>query len=191
MQAKNIKSLVTVLLVISAVGLPSCASTSRKATHQTQVEQETVVTVEAIDVPDRLVTVRSANGGLNTFYIDESVKDFPQAKVGDKVRIRYRESFAFRVMSPGESAPGLEVTTETASDKTVAPTRSAKAEVKALVRIESVTRDGKIVTFTGPRGRRTVHILDPSLQEYVRKLHTGDHVEVTYNEALALSLVRV
>ncbi len=192
MQKASVRSVATILpLMIAAVGLSSCASSGPKATHQKQVERETVVTVESIDVPERLVTVRSASGDRSTYYVAESIKDFPQAKVGDKVRIRYRESYAFRVMSPGESAPGLEVTTETSRDKTVTPTRSAKTEVKAMVRIEEVTKDGKVVTFTGPRGRRTVNILDPALQEYVRKLHTGDHVEVTYNEALALSIVGV
>lgn len=192
MQKASVRSVATILpMMIAAVGLSSCASSGPKATHQKQVERETVVTVESIDVPERLVTVRSASGDRSTYYVDESIKDFPQAKVGDKVRIRYRESYAFRVMSPGESAPGLEVTTETSRDKTVTPTRSAKTEVKAMVRIEEVTKDGKVVTFTGPRGRRTVNILDPALQEYVRKLHTGDHVEVTYNEALALSIVGV
>ncbi len=192
MQKASVRSVATILpMMITAVGLSSCASSGPKATHQKQVERETVVTVESIDVPERLVTVRSASGDRSTYYVAESIKDFPQAKVGDKVRIRYRESYAFRVMSPGESAPGLEVTTETSRDKTVTPTRSAKTEVKAMVRIEEVTKDGKVVTFTGPRGRRTVNILDPALQEYVRKLHTGDHVEVTYNEALALSIVGV
>lgn len=179
------------LIIAGCVGLTACASSRPKATLQTQVEQETVVTVEAIDVPDRLVTVRTTTGDALTFYIDESVKDFPQAKVGDRVRIRYRESYAFRLKERGESGPGAEVTTETSRDGGAHPQRTAKAEVKATVRIETVSADGKSVTFTGPRGRRATQILDPALQEYVRKLRAGDEVEVTYQEALALSLDRV
>ena len=63
--------------------------------------------------------------------------------------------------------------------------------MKATVRIEAVENRGSVVTFTGPRGRRTVQILDPSLRDYVKKLRAGDNVEVTYREALALSLERV
>lgn len=186
------KSLVLFGVMIGGcLGLASCASPRPKATLQTQVEQETVVTVEAIDVPDRLVTVRTTTGDALTFYIDESVKDFPQAKVGDRVRIRYRESYAFRLKGRGEAGPGAEITTETSRDGGAHPRRSAKAEVKATVRIETVSADGKSVTFTGPRGRRATQILDPALQEYVRKLRAGDEVEVTYQEALALSLDRV
>lgn len=192
MQRVSGKSVVLFGLIIAGcVGLTACASTRPKETLYTQVEQETVVTVEAIDVPDRLVTVRTTSGDVLTFYIDESVKDFPQAKVGDRVRIRYRDSYAFRLKGRGEAGPGAEITTETTRDGGAHPRRSAKAEVKATVRIESVSADGKSVTFTGPRGRRATQILDRSLQEYVRKLRPGDEVEVTYQEAMALSLDRI
>ncbi len=174
-----------------ALGLSACATTRPTGAHGTLVEQEGVVTVTAMDVPNRLVTVRDASGDSSTFYVDKSVESFPQAKVGDRVRVRFTESFALQLKKPGEAGTGLSVSEETSRPKPGQPAGHAASEVKATVRIEKVDRTGSVVTFTGPRGRRTVKILDPSLRDYVKKLRKGDNVDVTYKEALALSLERV
>jgi len=111
--------------------------------------------------------------------------------VCDRVRVRYTESFAFQLMKKGRRGPGLQVTEETSRPQPGQPAGKAATEVKATVIIESVNRDGSVVTFTGPRGRRSVQILDPSLRNYVKNLRAGDEVEVIYKEALAVALERV
>ena len=87
----------------AALGLSACASTRRTEAHRVQMEREAVVTVEAIDVPNRLVTARNASGESLTVYVDESNKAFPQAKVGDQVRIRFVESMAFQLKKTGDT----------------------------------------------------------------------------------------
>ena len=43
--------------------------------------------------------------------------------------------------------------------------------------------------FTGPGGLvRTVEVKDPNAQKFISKLKKGDHVELTYSEALAVSV---
>jgi len=176
---------------ITAIVLSGCASNRPRDVHRTQVDHEAIVTVEAIDVPNRLVTVRDAAGQSTTMYVDKSNKAFPQAAVGDRVSVRYTESFALQLMKKGESGPVLQVSEESSRPQPGRPAGEAATEVKATVKIESVNRDGSAVTFTGPRGRRSVQILDPSLRDYVKKLRAGDDVEVTYKEALAVALERV
>jgi len=175
----------------AALGLSACASTRRTEAHRVQMEREAVVTVEAIDVPNRLVTARNASGESLTVYVDESNKAFPQAKVGDQVRIRFVESMAFQLKKSGDASKGYEVTEATSRPKAGQPTAAASTEVKTTVKIEAVEKGGSKVTFTGPRGRRTVQIHDPALRDYAGKLRSGDAVEVTYQEALALSLEKV
>jgi len=171
------------------LGLPACASHRPMEKHQTQVEQEAVATIDAINVPERLVTLRGPKGNQFIVRVDESVTDFPRGRVGDQVRIRYYESFAVQMKKPGEGVKGLEVTEETSKAKPGTPAKEgAKIEAKATVKIEAVDKSMNTVTFTGPRGRRTVQIYDASLQEFVRKLRPGDEVEVTYTEALAVAL---
>ncbi len=181
------------VLTVTALGLviPGCASTRPTDPHRTQVEREAVVTVTDIDVPNRLVTVRDVSGDPFTVHVDKSVQGFPQAKVGDRVRVRYTESFAVQLRKPGDPQTGLSVSEETARSQPGQPAGQAATEVKATVTIEAVKQKGSVVTFTGPRGRRTVQILDPSLRDYVKQLRKGDKVDVTYKEAVALSLERV
>jgi len=170
------------------LGLSGCATTRPTGTHQTQLEQEALFTVESIDVPNRPVTVRNTSGLASTYYVDESITTFPQANVGDRVWVRFQESFALRLKEPGEAGSAVEVTEESSPPAPGRPAARTSGEVKATVRIRSVNRDGSVVTFIGPRGRRTVQIRDPAMQDYVKELRAGDHVEVTYKEALALSL---
>ncbi len=171
------------------VGLSACQSPRSAQTHRTAVEHELLVTVTELDVPNRLVTVRDASGDHSTFYVDRSNKNFPQAGVGDQVRIRYVESFALRVTK--KAAGGMQVKESTTQPQAGKPSGKTAQQVTAVVRIEEVAPDGSFVRFTGPRGRRAVTVHDPAMRDYVRNLSPGDHVEVTYEEALALSLEKV
>ena len=166
----------------------TATGTTAKGTTATQVERDALVTVEAVDVPNRLVTVRNASGDSFIVYVDEANKAFPQAAVGDQVRVRYVESLALRMASAGAGQTGLKVTESTIRPQAGLPAGRTSAEVTATVRIEEVKSNGSVVTFTGPRGRRTLTVRDPGMKDFVSKLKPGDHVEATYSEALALSL---
>jgi hypothetical protein len=149
------------------------------------------MTVEAIDVPNRLVTVKGASGDSVTVYVDESKKDFPQAAVGDKVRVRYSESMAVRLTKPSAVTGEVKVKEATSEPTSGKPSGKATTEVTAVAKIEAVNKDGSVVTFTGPRGRRTLSVIDASMRDFVKELRPGDKVEVTYKEALALSLEKM
>lgn len=174
--------------IVLALALQGCASSGRPASVKTQNVQDAVVTVESIDVPNRMVTVRDSSGVPSTFYVDESLKTFPQARVGDQVRIRFTESMAYKVVAPSRSGSQVKVEESTARPQPGVPSGSTSSEVVATVRIESVHQNGSLVTFVGPRGRRTVQITDRNLRDYTAKLKPGDHVEVTYREAVAVEL---
>jgi hypothetical protein len=184
------KTLSRAALALVPTLLIGCSSGGPKSGVQTKLEQDSVVTVTALDVPNRLVTVRDASGDTTTFYVDESNKAFPQAQVGDQVRVRFTESVAYKLVAPG-SAPGMKVEETTSRPQDGRAAGQSRSQVTATVRIESVQQRGSVVTFTGPRGRRTVQISDPALKEYAAKLRPGDNVEVTYSEAVAVSLERI
>lgn len=181
---------ITVSITAITIYLSGCASTRPNGTHETRVERDAIMIVEQVDVPNRLVTVREASGDTLTVYVDPSVKSFPQASVGDRVRVRYVESMAFQLTRSGDTQ-GIQVTEATARPEPGRPAGATATEVKATVRIDAVEQAGQKVTFTGPRGRRAVLIDDPALRDYASKLRPGDKVEVTYKEALALSLEKV
>lgn len=171
---------------LTLVGLAACASQGRKT--EIRSERDAIVTVESIDVPNRLVTVREASGETSAFYVDESNRTFPQAKVGDQVRVQYQESIAVQMKRPGESTTALQVKEETARPQPGQAQGATRIETTAVVRIERIDPNADTVTFTGPRGRRTLQVADPAMRDFVKKLRPGDEVEVVFTEALALSL---
>ncbi len=63
-------------------------------------------------------------------------------------------------------------------------------QVRATVKISnSVDAANRLVSFTGPKGvKRTVAVKDPKAREFVKQLKPGDEVELTYTEALAISV---
>ena len=185
---KTTKLFATVGLCALVLQCAACSSHRPQGTHTARVEQDAMVTVQSVDVPNRLVTVRDASGETFTVYVDESNKAFPQAGVGDQVRVHFTESFALRLAPPGSPDSGLTVKELTSQPQPGHPSGKSAAEVTAIVRIEEVKSKGSVVTFTGPRGRRTIAVHDPSMRDFVSKLKRGDHVEATYTEALALSL---
>jgi len=185
----NLRGLCAFGWAVALIGLAGCASTEKNKRAQVTMEQVAVVTVESMDVPSRLVTVRDTSGNRTTYYVSQSVRDFPQAKVGDQVRIRYEESMALQMKKPSDGAAEVGMKSETTKAQPSGTHRGGtRTETTATVKIEKVDKDANTVTFTGPRGRRTVLVTNPTMQEFTDKLKPGDMVEVTYVEALALSL---
>jgi hypothetical protein len=62
-------------------------------------------------------------------------------------------------------------------------------KVNTTVVIEAVDNAAHSVTFTGPAGMtRTVDVVDPKAQKFISELKKGDEVELTYVEALAVTV---
>jgi hypothetical protein len=61
--------------------------------------------------------------------------------------------------------------------------------VTTTVVIEAVNRDTNEVSFKGPAGMtRTVEVMDPKARQFIGTLNEGDEVELTYTEALAVTV---
>ncbi|MEA3277276.1 MAG: hypothetical protein U9Q81_18745 [Pseudomonadota bacterium] len=58
---------------------------------------EVTATVEDIDLEKRLITVKGPKGRVVTSQVGPKVENLDQVKVGDKVRVAYREALAIMV----------------------------------------------------------------------------------------------
>jgi len=117
-----------------------------------------------------------------------------QFKVGgDEVVVTYYEGLAAEFKKKGESKTigVLDATTGTARmpEGSGRPGAAVANKVKTTVVIESVDTKTHSVTFTGPSGlSRTVDVVDPKAQKFIAELKKGDEVELTYVEALAVTV---
>jgi hypothetical protein len=133
------------------------------------------------------VTLERTDGSEVTFYADDTVRNLPQVKVGDEVRASYYESLAYEVKRPGTAAPGATVAEEAGRAKLGEKPAGAGARLTTIVAtIAGIDKAAGTITLQGPAGRATtIKARDP---RNLDRVAVGDLVEITYTEAVAVSV---
>lgn len=144
-------------------------------------------TVEAVDPAARTVTLKGPRGKSFTVSVDDKVRNLSDLKVGDEVVAKYYEAIAFELKKPGEAVPGKSV-----RDVTAPAGSGGKAsgfggrEVTIVATIEAIDLTKGTATLRGPEGKSVeVTAKDP---KNLGKVKVGDLVEITYTEAMAVSI---
>ena len=145
--------------------------------------------VEAINYTNREVTLKGPRGNAVTFTVDQRVKRLNEVKVGDSVRADYYLSIAGELRKPTAEEEKTPFTVLEGAAKAPAGTSPAAGglrQFKVVTTIEEIDLPGQTFTIKGPRGNSvTIRAADPSR---LAKGKVGDHIVVTYTEALAISL---
>jgi hypothetical protein len=155
--------------------------------------EEVSATVEAIDVNTRMVVLRESDGPEFALLVPEEVRNLAQVKVGDRVVTRYRESLGAQLRKRGDGsgdtqAPAVSTTAARAADG-AKPSLTSSTETSQTVRITNVDKKNHIVSFYGSDGlARVLPVRTPQGQEFIAGLEAGDEVELTYTEAVAMSV---
>lgn len=176
-------------------GLAACAGP--KATEPLAMESiETIsATVESIDVQKRLVSLRGPEGRSATLEVSPEVRNLEQVKVGDKLVVRYYESLAAEIKPKGTSTTLNDVAQSSAGVRAAAgakPGAMVGSVVATTVVIQAVDKKNNMVMFSGPDGLvRNVEVKKPEAQAFAATLKKGDEVELTFTEALAVSIEAV
>jgi Cu/Ag efflux protein CusF len=147
-------------------------------------------TVEKIDLKTRRVTLRLPDGKAQTITVSEEVRNLPQVKPGDQVTAQFYESVAFEVKPAGSETPGVAVSSGgTRAEPGQMPGGVAAQVTTVTTTITGIDKQNGTVTLTGPDGESvTVKVQNPANLERVT---TGDLVDITYKEAVAISVERV
>jgi hypothetical protein len=177
------------LLAAAIVTLAACAS-EPPAPLQKHARIDITATVESIDFGTRLVSLRGTDGRTATIYAAPDVRNLDQVRVGDQVDVSYYEAIGVEMAAAGTA--GANVEREVTAVRAAAGDRPAGAigaTLTATVEIESVDTSFNTVTFTRADGlRRVIAVEDPQAQRFIRKLRRGDRVQITYMEAIAVSV---
>ena len=194
---KHIRT-ITALLMVMAL-LPLAAQAQSAPTTQAAVgtapgkaaaaaTTEVTAKVVAVDAAQRTVTLQSASGKTRTIDVGEEVRNFNQIKVGDTVQAKYTEALALELKkgTMSMSAPTEEQAITPAPPAGAKPGGTVARKVTAMTEVIAVDPTKKMVTLRGPRGNEVdVDVQDPDQLKNIKK---GDHVQVTYVEALAISV---
>jgi hypothetical protein len=173
-------------LLIAPLALAACASVD---TEQTTT---LVGVIETVDPTAREVLIRgnagAQSGALLTVVAGRAVQRLNELRAGDRVTVSYYQALAAQVANPLTSAPaptGMATLERTAARPGGEVTRVRSGRV-TITAVDAAT---STVSFTGPGGlQRTVTATNPDVQAFIRRLRVGQQVDMTYEEALAISI---
>jgi Cu/Ag efflux protein CusF len=167
-----------------------CAAAATAA-EKPSVAKEAVVTatatVQAVDLKNRLVTLKGEEGNTFVILVGPQAKNLPQIQVGDIVEASYYESVAINVTKPGETPSGMEQTDVLATaEKGEMPGGLAASQVTLTATVQSIDKKNQTAVLMGPEGNTVkVHVKNPKNLENV---NIGDEVVATYTQAYAISV---
>jgi hypothetical protein len=145
--------------------------------------------VVGIDKETRTVTLKGPKGKVVDIVAGDEVKNFDQIKLGDYVVARYLESLSLELRKTKSKAGTGDVNVREEAARAQPGERPAVAgarQVTAIAEVTAVDPKRSTITLKGPRGNVvTLDVHNPDQFKVVKK---GDQVEVTYTEALALSV---
>jgi len=177
------KRALALMAVLAAVPL---AALAQKPVTQTE-GVEVTAKIESIDHTSRLVTLKDSDGETETIYAPPEVKRFNELKVGDTVTFRYYESIAYKLRRPGEaaSAPASDKPTLTRGTGP-RPGGTLSQQETATVTIKAVDLKAPSVTVLTADGRTVSFKVKDKMN--LQGVKAGDKVEITYTEAVMISV---
>jgi Cu/Ag efflux protein CusF len=142
-------------------------------------------TIEAINSTTRVITLKAKDGKLEEMYCGPECERFDALKVGDIVTFRYRESVASALRKPGQAVRPTETSSLTRAPGNK-PGGTMAQQVTATVTIMAIDPKVPSVTIKSDKGQTmSFRVQDPKNLEGYK---VGDAVEITYTQALAVSV---
>jgi len=189
-RARDARALI-IALAASLALLAGCASGGKPADEKPSGREQTLVEMRAVvigvDQVNRLLALEAADGARLVLPVAEEFRDFDGARVGDRVVVSLTQAIAWQVKPSDKGAPGV------SSRETLSNPRPGEAPGGAVERAITITATitafdvaGGTVTLTGPQGKRQTFIAHRPAD--LEKIRIGDLVDITYSEALAVSL---
>jgi Cu/Ag efflux protein CusF len=169
--------------VIAALIVPSVAAAAQKPVSQaTSVTK--AFTIDAIDHSGRIVTLKAADGTTTDIFCGPEVQRFAELKVGDKVTFTYRESIVSAIKAAGAApTPSNAAVTRTPGAK---PGGTIAQQMSAIVTIDAIDAAVPSVTVKSADGRKMSFKVEN--KKNIEGYKAGDRVEITYTQALAISV---
>jgi hypothetical protein len=152
------------------------------------IKMSAMVTVEQVDLADREVTLKTAQGSQFKVMVPAEVPGLDKLKKGDRVAVDYYSTMAL-ALDPMATKPGATASKSIARIPGPLPTGAATRRITETFEVMNVDKAKNLVTLRGPDNEvDTVHVSDPTLQAELPRLKKGDKVRADYTEAIAISI---
>jgi hypothetical protein len=163
----------------------TATSAAAQVTKTLTGETRTVTaTVEAIERSTRVVTVKKEDGTHDVLYMPAAIKRFDTLKIGDKITAKYYETVVLQLKAPG--SPDTDKSSGGAVRTEGRPSGTASHQQTITATITAIDQAVPSITFTGPRGWTYSSRVEDKAA--LAKVKVGDKVDITWTEALVLSI---
>lgn len=142
--------------------------------------------VVAIDRRTRTVTLKGPNDKVADIIAGPDVRNFDQIRTGDMVVVRYVQALSLELRKNTGSSDLTVATIGARAAPGKRPAAAVAGQVTAVADVVAVDPANMVITLRGPRG----NIVDLNVKnpDHFKVVKAGDQVEVSYTEAMALSV---
>ena len=180
------KRLLSVVMGAAMVMATSSGVRAQSKTITGDVETITA-TVEAIDATTRTLTVKGPKDNYLPITVPKSMARFSEIKVGDTISARYYDNIVLRLKPGGE--PAVDTTSDTVTPAGGAkPAGTAATQRTITAAIVAIDRSVPSITFKGEKVNWN-YSSRVSDKEALAKVKVGDRVDITWTEAVTVSIV--
>ena len=179
------------LLFLLALTLSSgqlfAAEDLKRVAERKNVEKVAAV-VEAINVQNRIVTLRSLTRDASVVMeVGDEVRNLDQVKVGDRVVVEFLEAMAIDLKKGGGMTPSASAGGAAARAKRgEMPAAVVGGALQVVATILAIDADEPSVTLRGPEGN-VIEVLVRH-PEKLAQVDVGDQVVITYKRAVAVAV---
>lgn len=174
-------------LALASLSLLSGCKSDEPVSGRVEDQVEVTAKVTAVDVPHRTLTLASERGYEVLVGVAPEVENLAQVRAGDSVAVTYTAAISWKVRAADQPAPV--VAAQASVDKAKPGEKPAVKlgdSVTVTTTIAAIDEAQGTVSLTGPRGNTIV--LTPRDRENLGKVAVGQHVDVTYSEAVAVGV---
>ena len=145
--------------------------------------------VESVDQKTREVGLRdSATGAEFSVIAGPEVRNLPQVEAGDTVRLDFYQATTLAMATPGTVPQTTGAVAGARAPEGAKPGALAVTTLTNVVRVISYDTNSGFATFATPDGRVHRATVPPELRTFASQRRRGDLVEVTFTDALAVSI---
>ena len=142
--------------------------------------------VEAVDHTQRVLTLKMEDDTYENIHVPKGARGFDEIKIGDSLQVRYYDNVTARLKKPGEPDVSM-------AELGAIPARSASpggtisAQRKMTVKVTAIDKERGVATYEGPHGYKYSRRIQD--KEIAKKLKVGDRIDVTWTEAVQISVI--
>lgn len=147
---------------------------------------KTTSTVVGIEPDTRTVWLKDPHGKVVQVVVGEEARNFDQLKLGDVVKAEYSQAITLTLVKEGATVGAHENSTLERAPLGAKPGGTATRQITIMANVTAVNTHSGVVTLKGPQGNSVdLVVQDP---DQLRRIKKGDHMQVVYNEAVAISV---